>query len=248
MNVVQILLNVVQISASLARVDTIDRRQRLRARLLDAAERRIEAAGQGALRARDLAQDAGCSLGAIYNVFPDLDALILVVNGRTLARLDAELRAASAAEPPDAATPSERAIGRMAALATAYLEFAIAHRRLWRALFDHRMAGGRPVPEGYLAEQMRLFVHIVEPLQVLQPGLDSPARMMLARTLFSAAHGAVAVGLEEKLTAVPLPELRRQVALLAQTLGRGLGHPVPAATAPTGRRAAPPKAARRGID
>ncbi len=59
-------------------------RQRLREQLIDATERLIAAHGLGALRARDLAQAAGCALGAIYTVFADLDALVLTVNARAL--------------------------------------------------------------------------------------------------------------------------------------------------------------------
>ena len=79
------------------------RRAALRAGLVAAAERRIAADGLGGLRARDLAAEAGCALGAIYTVFPDLDALILEVNLRTLGLFEAALGpepAGFAAEPP----------------------------------------------------------------------------------------------------------------------------------------------------
>lgn len=201
-------------------MSTTERRGALREALIEAAETAIAAGGLAQLKARDLARAAGCALGAIYTVFPDLDALILAVNARTLDRIDRAMREAGATG--EAPLDAERAIARLVELATAYLDFAVAQTGLWRALFEHRLPLGQAVPADYLALQMTLFRHIVAPLQALQPGLGEPARLMLARSLFSAVHGVVDLGLEEKLTAVPLPQLRRLVVLLATAMGRGL--------------------------
>ena len=59
------------------------RRENLRESLVDAAERTITEQGLAQLKARALAQEVGCALGAIYNVFPDLAALIMAVNSRS---------------------------------------------------------------------------------------------------------------------------------------------------------------------
>lgn len=198
-------------------MSTTERREALRETLIKVAEAAIANGGLAQLKARDLAREAGCALGAIYTAFPDLDALILAVNARTLDRIDAGMRAAR-----DAPRDAERAIARLVELATAYLDFAVAHTGLWRALFEHRLPAGHVVPDDYLAQQMGLFRHIVAPLEALQPDINERARLMLARSLFSAVHGVVDLGLEEKLTTVPLPELRRLVVLLATAIGRGL--------------------------
>jgi AcrR family transcriptional regulator len=199
---------------------TSERRGALRETLIEAAEQAIALGGLTQLKARDLARAAGCALGAIYTVFPDLDALILAVNARTLDHIDRAMRAPDAVRntPMDA----EHAIARLVELATSYLDFAVAQTGLWRALFEHRLPAGQTVPADYLAQQMALFRHIVAPLEALQPDMNERARLMLARSLFSAVHGVVDLGLEEKLTAVPLPELRRLVVLLATAMGRGL--------------------------
>ncbi len=63
------------------------RKAALKERLLDIAERRIAEGGLAALRARDLAAEAECSVGAIYNVYDDLNALVMAVNGRTFRAL-----------------------------------------------------------------------------------------------------------------------------------------------------------------
>src|SRR5262245_35377265 len=79
---------------------TEQRRARLRDALVSAAERAIARQGLGTLRARALAQEVGCAVGAIYNVVEDLDDLVLLVNARTLAALERELIAADRAREP----------------------------------------------------------------------------------------------------------------------------------------------------
>src|SRR5437867_10299506 len=83
---------------------TDQRRARLRDALVTAAEQAIAQQGLGSLRARALAEEVGCAVGAIYNVVEDLDDLVLLVNARTLTALERDLsaadRAGEAAEEP----------------------------------------------------------------------------------------------------------------------------------------------------
>src|SRR5437660_6091650 len=128
---------------------TAERRQELKESLIDAAERAISARGLEALRARDLAAEVGCAVGAIYNVFPNLDALIFEVNARTLRAFEAFLAEAGPSSAPAGENP---AVAELVQLALVYLEFAVAHRPRWRALFEHRMAAGSEMPAWYSDE------------------------------------------------------------------------------------------------
>src|SRR5215831_5631595 len=98
-----------------------DRHAALRTRLIDAAQRTIADKGLAALKARDLAREAGCAVGTIYNVFEHLDELILCVGSRTLVMLDKALGAVRSANPSGS---SEAAVDDLVRLALAYLEFA----------------------------------------------------------------------------------------------------------------------------
>ena len=71
---------------------TAERRQQLKDALISAAERTIETQGLSGLKARVLANEVGCAVGAIYNVVTELDDLIVAVNSRTLAALSATLQ------------------------------------------------------------------------------------------------------------------------------------------------------------
>jgi len=208
---------------SVAESATDQRRARLRDALVTAAEQAIAQQGLGALRARALAEEVGCAVGAIYNVVEDLDDLVLLVNARTLAALERDLVAADhAAEPAEG---PDTAIARLVRMALAYLDFAAAQTPRWRTLFEHRMPSGREVPVWYREQQQRLFAYVEELLLELQADESRVRRALLARSLFSALHGLVVLGLEEKLQAIPLPVLREQVRFVVTAIGRGMVAP-----------------------
>ena len=192
---------------------TAARHQDLTRRLLEAAEAMIEAAGLAEFRARSLADTVGCSVGAIYGVFPDLDALVLAVNARTLDAIDAAMGGASAGRNP--ALHLQR-------LAEAYLDYAFLNRHRWNALFEHRMTDGHALPAWYEERRAAAFNPIALPVALLRPKLPEAERALLARTLFSAVHGMVALGLEGKVTTVTLPVLRQQIRAIVDAIARGL--------------------------
>src|SRR5439155_19583214 len=104
-------------------------------------------------------------------------------------------------------------------LALAYLDFASTNMLRWRALFDHRLPEGRPLPDWYKQDQQRLFDYVEEQLRDLQPDVSRERRALLARSLFSAVHGIVVLGLEERLQAIPLGALGEQLTFIVSTLG-----------------------------
>jgi AcrR family transcriptional regulator len=193
----------------------VSKRNELRTRLIDVAQARIEAGGLKTLRARDVTGDAGIALGGLYNAFADLDDLVLHVNSRTLARLDAAIRQAVAAAGPDPAA-------RLKALALAYLGFASSNRTLWSALFEHRQPEGTAVPDWHRAELGALFDWIAEPIATLRPELSVEELALASRTLFAAVHGIVAISLEERLVGLAPKVLEAQLARFVDTHVAGM--------------------------
>jgi AcrR family transcriptional regulator len=188
------------------------RHQDLRADLLAAAEHQIETRGLPHLRARELANQAGCSLGAIYNVFTDLDELIVAVNANTLRAIDRELTEIKNGDP----------LQQLTALANAYLTYAERHRLRWEALFIHRMPAEAVVPQWFQDVQNAAFSRIEGPLALLRPDLPQAARSLLGRSIFAAVHGMVALGLDRRVVPMDLPVLRSQIALMVGAIARGL--------------------------
>jgi len=193
------------------------KRQALRTRLIEAAGKRIAEGGLANFRARDVAADVGCALGGIYTVFEDLDDLILHVNASTLDRMRQELTEAAKNCGPGEA---------LRTLARGYARFARENGNVWDALFDHRMGGGRPVPDWLLAEHSVLLRYIMAPLAALQPGLSEEELRTRARTYYGAVHGIVTFSLQQRFLGLPedrlTPELDIFVGHIVDgMLGRG---------------------------
>jgi AcrR family transcriptional regulator len=188
--------------------DTRKKREDLRERLLDIAEGEIRENGLSALRARTLAERAGCAVGAIYNVFDDMTGLILSVNGRTFRRMGAFVSGTMKAHPD--ATPTETLI----TIAKAYLAFAIENPKLWRALFEVEMSTEGNVPAWYMDELGRLFSIISAPISELNPDASAAEVDLMTRTLFSSVHGIVLLGLEKRISGVPRERMEDMIEYL----------------------------------
>lgn len=191
-----------------------ERRRALRENLIEIAERSIAEKGLGALRARDLAAEAGCAVGAIYNVFGDLDDLVLAVNARTFQRLGADVAAALSAAPQD---PVEQLV----VMAHTYHHFAAANHQSWRALFDLERAPDTARPDWYQQEMGQLFTYISDPLAVIFPQRDPHELALLARALFSSVHGIVLLGLDQASAGVPSDDIDRMIDLVLRQIAAG---------------------------
>jgi AcrR family transcriptional regulator len=196
-------------------IKILERRAKQLEALTAAAEKAIAAKGLSGLKSRELAAKIGIANGAVFNLVNDMDELVLRVGSRTLARLDAAL---SAAESGGAPSPAEKLVR----IALAYCDFAADNLELWRALFEHRMAPEKPIPEWAVEQQMNLFRHIYHPLSELFPKWSADELGITARSLFASVHGMVSLGLEQKLIAVPVAALRDEIAAIVKATIKGL--------------------------
>jgi AcrR family transcriptional regulator len=195
-------------------------RDEMRTKMLGIAKRVVADEGLGALQARRVADEAGCAVGTIYNVFKNLDNLIVETNSATLSDLGASLVAVAQrganAKGPDAVAD------RLQALGLAYLDFAIEQNRSWRAVFDHHMAPGNPVPDWYRQKQAQLFALVEQVLgEVI---VDAHDRSRAARALFSAVHGVVMLSLAGTLGPTDRAETEAQVRFIVQAVAEGVAH------------------------
>lgn len=191
-----------------------DRKKSLRRQtMLETARGRIAANGLISLKVRDVAEAADCSIGSVYNEFGDFDGLILTVNRETVRALTERL----------AAVPADDPVRQLHGLAATYFAFAAERANLLRALFEHRMEDDRPFPEDILRMVMQAFALMHAPLVRLLPNRDAQDVALLARTMFSAVHGIISLGLEERMVAVPPEKLRQQLAQFVDTHLAGLG-------------------------
>ena len=192
--------------------------------MLEIARGIISSKGLRSLKVRDVAEAADCSIGSVYNEFGDFDGLILAVNRETVQALTARLTA----------VPDDDPIRQLHGFAATYLEFFTEHANLLRSLYEHRMEEDRPFPEDILKMVMKAFALMHRPLARLLPERNGEDIAVLAGLMFSAAHGIISLGLEERMVAVPPEKLRQQLAQFVDTHLIGLGVLPPRERTPRG--------------
>ncbi|MGB4101550.1 MAG: WHG domain-containing protein [Alphaproteobacteria bacterium] len=168
--------------------------EELRAMICGAAEKIVAVHGLPALTARRLAQAIGYAPGTIYNIYTDMNALIMAVNTATLQRLhDHCLEMLRGTRP---------GFARVRRLAHAYIDFARVHELSWRALFITGAAG--QLPESYRQIQTALFQMIESTLResLLIPRVEAAEA---ARLLWASLHGITVLELDGRLALVGAP-------------------------------------------
>ncbi|MBN9018860.1 MAG: TetR/AcrR family transcriptional regulator [Rhizobiales bacterium] len=151
---------------------------------------------------RRVAERIGYAPGTIYNLFANLDDLIVQVNGETLRGLGAALAQVGGGDP---STRARR-------MTDAYFDYVELAPRLWAMLFDHRLPDGVGLPDWYRLELDRL---IGDAARHLGPALGdrSPAdarRAVVA--IWASLHGIATLSVSKKL------------GLVADVPARELGH------------------------
>src|SRR5215831_7891606 len=134
--------------------------QQLRELILDAAQDIIQVQGLAGLSAREIARRIEYSPGTIYNMFENLDDVVLHVESRVLEALDKRL---------SALLQDGNAAGRVARLAQTYLAFTHENPRLWNLLFEHHMPSGADLPPWYQQKLEGLMGRVEEALAPLFP-------------------------------------------------------------------------------
>jgi AcrR family transcriptional regulator len=157
-------------------------REELHQMMLDAARHVAATDGPEAITARRIAGDIGYSPGTIYQLFDNLDALIVALKSLVLSEILERLYAI---------TMTGKVEQDVLALVDAYLAYERDEPALWRSLFDLSLPGGSPFPENF-AQQIAGGLARVE--RALTPlGLSEADRITAARTLWAGLHGIISL-------------------------------------------------------
>ncbi len=142
------------------------------------------------LAVRRIAKHIGCSVGTLYNVFDNLDTLILHLNGRTFDALYEELTKVEAKGEPRAVVTS---------LTETYLGFVRDNANLWNVIFEHVWPAKYPLPDWYrekIERLLKLLATILAPLfpegrepEGREPEGREDENYLAALVLWSSLHG-----------------------------------------------------------
>jgi AcrR family transcriptional regulator len=190
--------------------------QQIRALILDAAQEIIEAQGLAGLSAREIARRIGYSPGTIYNLFANLDDVVLNVEARVLDALEQRL-----ADVQQGSEESEDR-DRLIRLARAYLSFTQERPRLWNLLFEHHMPAGAELPAWYQQKLEGLTAQIERALAPHFPPGREAERQRAARVLWAGVHGITSLSTADKLSVVTTETAARLIDDLIGTYLAGL--------------------------
>ncbi|MEW2164545.1 TetR/AcrR family transcriptional regulator [Streptomyces sp. NPDC007084] len=169
----------------------------LRAACLRAARELLEEDGSAGLSLRAVARRAGVSATAPYRHFTDREALVSAVAAQGYRELAADLAAAH----PSPSTPED-----LAAVAVVYVQFALDHPALFRAMFAEPCD---PADTDRVAATAVISEYVSGIVRDAFPGADEADA--LATTVWALVHGLAFLHLDGKLDASSPEVVARQV-------------------------------------
>jgi AcrR family transcriptional regulator len=190
--------------------------EELRQLILDASQTIIERNGITGLSAREIARMIGYSPGTLYNIFENLDDVLLTLQVQLLGRTVDHLKRV-----PLGADGEKN----IAALAHAYVDFALANRRLWNLFVSHNLPSGSKMPPLYIEHINTLIGIIKTALAPLAPNASLESLDATARTLWAGLYGITAVAATEKAAYLTPATAQAYASELTATFVKGLRCP-----------------------
>jgi AcrR family transcriptional regulator len=161
----------------------------LRELIVSAAQTIVERDGLTGLSAREIARHIGYSAGTLYNLFENIDEILLTVQIRLIRSVLDEMQRLPVS--PDPNTYIDE-------LAQAYVDFAVRNRHLWNLLFTHSPQNGSAVPTA-MHELINSVALIVE--DALRPLMSEASEEEVseaARSMWAGVHGITAIAVTQK--------------------------------------------------
>ncbi|MBF0188454.1 MAG: TetR/AcrR family transcriptional regulator [Magnetococcales bacterium] len=169
--------------------------------------------GLEGLNARKLAKAIHCSVGTLYTVIGNLDALILHLNARTLDDLYSTLSGSL-----QGLDHQEKLLN----LIQSYLQFVKENEKLWNTLFEHRLPEGEPLPEWY-QQRIERLIGLLEEILAQETGDQDPKRIReWASALWCGIHGITALAGSGKLGILTNAEMDTLAERLVTPFMKGL--------------------------
>jgi AcrR family transcriptional regulator len=167
--------------------------EELRQRILDAAQSIIERDGLIGLSAREIARAIGYSPGTLYNIFENLDDILLTLQTQMVGNLFETMRDVVAKSPPAAGPQSV-----IDSLARRYLEYALDNKRMWNLLFTHYLPEGMTAPLALHDNINAVSCIVADLLAKLLPGAPRQELEIAAKSLWAGVHGITAIAVTDK--------------------------------------------------
>lgn len=171
------------------------RKTSLKAEILDRGWKILCKKGREALRLRDLAKRSDCSVGTIYNLFENLDEIILRLNLKCLDKMYSSLHQ-NMEEGIKRREDLEKVFGR---LGKAYIAFGMEHPLMWKSLFENLAI--EPFPDWYL-EKVEGGIKFIEKTIGSTYGVEALKVKQIVSFFWASIHGMTSIVLNKKMKGI----------------------------------------------
>jgi len=183
--------------------------EELRQLIPAAAQSIIERDGLVGLSAREIARTIGYSPGTLYNIFENIDDVLLTLQTQMLARVIDVMNAVPKTSPPNQ---------MIADLARAYLDFALENKLMWNLLFTHQVAA----PAALVDNINCISAIVAQPVADMLPNGSHSESDVAAKALWAGVHGVTAIAVTDKGPSLNPATAHVFVNQLVSTYTRGL--------------------------
>lgn len=155
----------------------------------------MKKSGLRGLSTRRIAKKMGYTPGTLYQLFADLDDLVLQLNAKTLDELYEKCREVDFSREPEAVLKE---------LADKYMEFVGAAPRLWSAIFEHSLPERHNLPSSY-GDRVRNLLSLAEKALLPLFPADPQRRLHEAHVLWAGLYGITSLADAHKLSEIEDP-------------------------------------------
>ena len=191
--------------------------EELRQRILDAAKGIVERDGLIGLSAREIARSIGYSPGTLYNIFENLDDILLTLQAQMVGDVVDVMTAVGRN-----ASPQEEPQKVIDILSRAYLEFALDNKRMWNLLFTHYLPEGMTTPAALHDNVNGVSAIVAGQLAKMLPTTPKADVDIAAKALWAGVHGITAIAVTDKGPTMTSATALTFVKMLTSTYTRGL--------------------------
>jgi len=188
-------------------------REELKEMSVISARKIIAAQGLSNLNMRRIAGDIGYTVGTLYNVFEDMDDLMMHINAATLESLYEMLE-------KEVPQNEKNATLALKEIATIYIRFAIEHFNLWNVLTNYEQMTEETRPDWYMEKTARLFRMVETHLAPVCKNAAETERS--AKILWASVHGICVLGLNGRLDITGADPVQSLTDTLIENYIRGL--------------------------
>ena len=144
--------------------------------LLNIGRKMVRENGTEALTVRKLSEASGCSVGAIYNQFSNMDNFIVIQNYMTLDELANRLNKVKL---------TGNAFADLNLFLDTFVEFVLENKNLWFMLYSfHLRNNERQYSYFYLRRVVKIVRLIDDIIQQAVPHMESPERLLSSQVLW----------------------------------------------------------------